>query len=167
MIKSLIASLATFFGALLVAQITNLYFISIGRYELNSQFFFGLAGDNRAAILISFLTLLLLAGLFTGLTQNIIVRACRELLHPRSTEESKNKFASPVFLMLGSHPSIPAFSLVLAGASSNIIDRFARGGVIDYFSLPYVPLFNVADIFITVGAIILVIGTLRKPENKP
>jgi len=51
---------------------------------------------------------------------------------------------------------------VLAGAAvSNIFDRVLRGGVIDFFSISiynlHWPTFNLADVFITVTAILLII----------
>ena len=46
-----------------------------------------------------------------------------------------------------------------AGAIGNMIDRFCRGYVVDffYFSLIDFAIFNVADIYITVSAVLLVI----------
>jgi signal peptidase II len=56
--------------------------------------------------------------------------------------------------------------LVLGGAVGNLIDRFFRapsvmqGHVVDFFSVGWFPVFNVADSGITCGAILLVIVTL-------
>lgn len=50
--------------------------------------------------------------------------------------------------------------LVLAGALSNVYDRFAYGGVVDFIALEYRgyhwPLFNIADIAVVVGVVIMV-----------
>ncbi len=53
----------------------------------------------------------------------------------------------------GYGPLRVAFALVLAGGAGNLIDRVARGYVIDffYFSPINFPKFNVADICVTVG----------------
>ena len=51
--------------------------------------------------------------------------------------------------------------LILAGAISNIIDRFYFGCVIDFIDLKIWPVFNLADIFISVGAIAIIIKTLK------
>lgn len=53
-------------------------------------------------------------------------------------------------------------SLILAGGIGNFIDRIARGYVVDfiYFKLIDFPVFNVADIFITVSTILLAIMLL-------
>jgi signal peptidase II len=59
------------------------------------------------------------------------------------------------------------FVLVLGGALGNLSDRifrspgFLRGHVVDFVAVGRFPVFNVADSCITIGAIILVWGTLR------
>ena len=47
--------------------------------------------------------------------------------------------------------------LVLAGAIGNIIDRLFRGYVVDFFEFTFFewPVFNVADIYVVVGVILL------------
>lgn len=47
---------------------------------------------------------------------------------------------------------------VLGGAVGNLIDRFNHGHVIDMISVGNFAVFNIADSFITVGVVILVIG---------
>lgn len=47
--------------------------------------------------------------------------------------------------------------LLLGGAIGNLIDRLTYDSVTDFIKLPLWPVFNVADIAITVGVIILVI----------
>ncbi len=46
--------------------------------------------------------------------------------------------------------------MLCGGAVGNLIDRIARGSVIDFIKLPHWPVFNVADICVTFGVIILV-----------
>jgi len=59
------------------------------------------------------------------------------------------------------------FVLVLGGALGNLSDRifrspgFLRGHVVDFVAVGHFPVFNVADSCITIGAIILIWGTLR------
>jgi signal peptidase II len=61
-----------------------------------------------------------------------------------------------------------SFSLILAGALGNLIDRIFRGYVIDFLDF-YVnkwhwPFFNIADSCITIGAILLLlIFFIRRP----
>lgn len=45
--------------------------------------------------------------------------------------------------------------LLLGGAVSNLIDRLRFGYVIDYIDLKGLPVFNLADLFIVLGAILL------------
>ncbi len=44
-------------------------------------------------------------------------------------------------------------TLILAGATSNICDRFIYGGVLDYIDLSFWPTFNLADTYISLGII--------------
>jgi signal peptidase II len=60
--------------------------------------------------------------------------------------------------------------MLVGGAIGNLIDRAANGSVIDFIKLPHWPAFNVADISITFGVIILVLvlefsGRDRVPGN--
>jgi signal peptidase II len=50
-----------------------------------------------------------------------------------------------------------AILLVLAGAFSNLIDRFCFGCVVDFIDFKFWPVFNFADSFIFFGALILAI----------
>ncbi len=47
------------------------------------------------------------------------------------------------------------FAFVFAGALGNVLDRLARGYVIDFIHLSHWPIFNVADACIVVGLIAL------------
>jgi signal peptidase II len=47
--------------------------------------------------------------------------------------------------------------MLLGGALGNIVDRVREGAVIDFIKLPYWPAFNVADIAITFGVIVLLL----------
>ncbi len=50
---------------------------------------------------------------------------------------------------------------ILGGGIGNMIDRFAYGYVVDFIDVKFIPfwkwIFNVADIFVTVGAILLAV----------
>lgn len=50
---------------------------------------------------------------------------------------------------------IMGFSLILAGAIGNLVDRIMYGYVIDFIDIRFWPVFNVADSAITVGALII------------
>jgi lipoprotein signal peptidase len=49
-----------------------------------------------------------------------------------------------------------ALILIFSGGISNIIDRLQFGCVIDFIDLKFWPIFNLADIYITIGVIILI-----------
>lgn len=59
-----------------------------------------------------------------------------------------------------------SLTLILAGALGNVIDRIAYGHVIDFFLFywgnAYFPAFNVADICITIGAIVLILDEILR-----
>jgi signal peptidase II len=56
-----------------------------------------------------------------------------------------------------------ALGFVIGGAVGNLVDRFARGDglvdgpVIDWINLWFIPTFNMADMSVTVGVVILVL----------
>ena len=59
-----------------------------------------------------------------------------------------------------------AFSLVIGGAFGNLIDRIIRGYVIDFIDVKIFgynfPIFNLADTFIVIGVLLMVITLCRK-----
>ncbi len=59
-----------------------------------------------------------------------------------------------------SHPLLcSAVTMMFAGAFANAIDRIFRGFVVDYIQTAFInfPVFNIADMAITVGAALLVV----------
>ena len=54
--------------------------------------------------------------------------------------------------------------LIVAGGISNLIDRIYFSCVTDFIDLHFWPVFNVADICITIGGIIAIVGILRKSK---
>jgi signal peptidase II len=57
-------------------------------------------------------------------------------------------------------PSRAGAALLLGGALGNFIDRLDGQGVVDYLHTGWFPTFNLADIFVTTGVGLLVLGTL-------
>ncbi len=59
------------------------------------------------------------------------------------------------------------YGFILGGAMGNGIDRFVTGEVVDFldFRLIRFPVFNLADVFINVGIICLLIATFQKPPE--
>jgi len=61
-----------------------------------------------------------------------------------------------------------AFALVVAGALGNVIDRAVRGYVVDFIHLSRWPVFNVADIAVVAGVVLLVLaGSLKSRPTGP
>lgn len=55
---------------------------------------------------------------------------------------------------------------ISAGACSNLIDRIFRGFVVDYFNFYHLNNFNLADIFIVLGAVLYLYQSLKKSDHK-
>ena len=66
---------------------------------------------------------------------------------------------------------VVALTLVLGGALGNLVDRFVRapgflrGHVIDFVSVGWWPVFNVADSCVSIGAVLLIVRSLRAPHK--
>ena len=52
--------------------------------------------------------------------------------------------------------------LIISGAISNIIDRLYFGCVFDFIDLKFWPVFNIADVYITIGGMMLLFALIRK-----
>ncbi len=67
----------------------------------------------------------------------------------------------------GSNLSKLSLSLILGGALGNLIDRISHGYVVDFLSFHinsyYWPAFNIADSAITLGAVLLIWDSFKKP----
>ncbi|MDP2690832.1 MAG: signal peptidase II [bacterium] len=50
-----------------------------------------------------------------------------------------------------------SFALIIGGAFGNLLDRFVSGKVTDFIQVYSFPIFNVADICITVGFLLLIV----------
>jgi signal peptidase II len=65
------------------------------------------------------------------------------------------------------HPVLPvALGLVIGGSISNLFDRVRLGYVTDFLDFRYWPAFNLADTFIVVGVLVLLIALMRA-EREP
>ena len=63
-----------------------------------------------------------------------------------------------------------AYFIIIIGATSNILDRFINTFVVDFILIHYEnyywPAFNFADIYITIGIIMLIMSFFFKSEEK-
>jgi signal peptidase II len=53
-------------------------------------------------------------------------------------------------------------ALIWGGSMGNVLDRLCRGAVVDFVDLQVWPVFNVADVAITVGFVVLAIQLIRR-----
>lgn len=59
------------------------------------------------------------------------------------------------------HPmAMTAAAMIIGGGAGNLVDRISKGYVVDFLDIRVIPVFNVADIFITAGCGLLVIYLL-------
>lgn len=75
---------------------------------------------------------------------------------------------------LGGRSTSVAVGLVVGGALGNLVDRafrsddgFMHGGVVDWINFQWWPVFNVADMAVVVGAIVLAIRAAFPPKVAP
>lgn len=62
-----------------------------------------------------------------------------------------------------------SLSLIISGALGNLIDRLIYGYVVDFISVHfkniyYFPIFNVADVFVVVGTMLLLFYLLKEEK---
>ncbi len=73
-------------------------------------------------------------------------------------------------LYVGTHLDVPGIwlptGMLLGGAIGNVIDRVARGSVTDYIKAAHWPAFNVADISITLGVVLLLVVVERDARRR-
>ena len=74
----------------------------------------------------------------------------------------------------GSRLSAVGIGLVIGGAVGNVVDRVFRSGegllggaVVDFIDLQWWPVFNVADMAVTIGGVILVVGSVLAGRRAP
>lgn len=74
---------------------------------------------------------------------------------------ASNKIPNSKFQILNSSVSAFGILFIFSGALSNIFDRIRIGCVVDFIQVPWWPMFNFADCFIAIGAIILLVKWLK------
>ena len=62
-------------------------------------------------------------------------------------------------------PELWCVAAITGGAIGNLIDRISSGLVVDMICIPWFSTFNVADLFITFGALILVVYIFAKDRE--
>ena len=62
-------------------------------------------------------------------------------------------------------PELWCIAAITGGAAGNLIDRIATGQVVDMICIPWFSTFNVADLFITFGAVVLISYIVFKDKD--
>lgn len=62
---------------------------------------------------------------------------------------------------------LSGLSLIIAGGIGNFIDRMRQGFVVDMFQLDFInfAIFNVADSYLTIGVLVLIVMMLKEEDN--
>ena len=60
------------------------------------------------------------------------------------------------------YPILYSFILILSGAIGNLFDRFLFGHVFDFIKIYWWPIFNFADIYLSIGVILLFYFEFKK-----
>lgn len=94
----------------------------------------------------------------------IIVNAIVITLITKFILSKKNDISTYILISLG---------LILAGGTGNLVDRVFRGFVVDYIDFNHLikfPVFNIADICVVLGCMLviinLIINTIKERRNK-
>jgi len=142
-----------------------------GFYICNKGVAFGLQLPNYLAYLLIALFLLMGAGLIQKSKSKVQNYNSQPKADPPLAEKFKifpNFFSFDLFRVSSCKlrvANIFWILLILSGGISNIIDRIHFGCVIDFIDLGFWPVFNLADIFITIGAIILIYNNVSKKHQ--
>ena len=122
---------------------------------------------------------------YMALNQSIpLVDSVIKLTYVRNTGVAFSLFIgfSPYLAVVGAivvaavvyfHYQLPAknkmvqlgLSFILGGSMGNLVDRIMRGYVIDYFDITIWPVFNLADMMINIGVIMLAYKLFEEEEK--
>lgn len=122
------------------------------RYTQNDDIAFSafhLLGVPRSPILLVSLASVAIA--FLSITVLLAMRRARASTGP---EAEPVQVASQV-----------GFALVLGGAFGNLVDRIVRGYVVDFIHVRGWPVFNVADIAVVAGALMIALAHVRRRRD--
>jgi signal peptidase II len=89
-------------------------------------------------------------GLLSGRTAVIVPAACLALV------------LVIVYMVLEPRPLVAGIAggMLIGGSLGNLVERVTQGHVTDFLRLPHYPTFNLADIFIVVGVVLVAVSLL-------
>lgn len=96
-------------------------------------------------------------GLNEGNTKNIIITIIILILIINFAIKQKDKIDRKTAI---------ALCLITAGGISNLIDRFIYKGIVDFIDLYGFPIFNIADVYIVIGWMLLIICVFKYGTKK-
>ena len=88
----------------------------------------------------------------SGNTKNIVLTVIVLLIVINFIRNQKDRIDETTLIALG---------LILAGGISNLIDRIVHGGVIDFIKIEDFSVFNIADCYVVIGWILIIINFIK------
>lgn len=71
-----------------------------------------------------------------------------------------------VTLFIARKPLFFWWGLIAIGALSNVMDRYQLGGVLDFIDLRFFPVFNMSDVYISCGAVVIILLELHRSRRQ-
>lgn len=139
-------------------------------------------------LIIDIVSKLVVSNLMNVYDSIVIIKDFFYITYVRNTGAAWSMFAGKTWLLIGvsliiiglicfyiyknkpkSKKEMVGYSLVLGGAIGNFLDRIIYGYVIDFFDF-YIfgydyPIFNMADVFIVIGVMILILCVWRDKDG--
>jgi lipoprotein signal peptidase len=126
-----------------------------GFYICNKGIAFGIKLPEKLILIFSFALILFLGGLILNYKFKILNEIKNLKLKNLCLLENLK------FKIENSKTSSWGLVLIISGGLSNTLDRLQHGCVIDFIDLKFWPLFNLADTFIVIGAIMIISHNLK------
>lgn len=135
--KKIILSIIFIIFLIIIDQFCKILVLKNGNLEINNAISLEITTNTGMAF-----------GFNSGNIKNIFISVCIIILIISFMKKQAELIDTKTNISL---------CLILGGAFGNLIDRIIRKGVIDFIKIGSFPIFNIADIFIVLGWILIVI----------
>lgn len=160
--KKALVSVSTIFLVVTIDQLTKLFVLKSSIwYACNLGFAFGLL-PGFLNVLSAFLMLSALVYLFLA-SENLSLQSGHALeAAKRRKRKPRSSGRGNLFLKQKEFVFYAPFALIIGGGIANLADRVFKGCVVDFIRVPLWPTtFNLADLAITVGVLLMIFSVYR------